>query len=201
MTFDTEKPVLISKYGKEYQDTEYNGAPARIFYDGAIRDEGGLFLARHPEGHVITSEDASALRARGVDKNQRLLGEGLANAAMKAGKGNGAPLGKGDAVRYMGERLGAILFESKRDGDSINAARAIGEMSPMKHEKGSQQQAAQPAPVQQTVIAVLLQRITADDVLDAEILDAAAESVGQQRDDPASGGGGEDSGEKSGGAG
>ena len=146
------------------------GSEARLYDDGAIRNEKGYFLKKHPKGATITSEIASEYRARTIAKQQEYAMMGVANAMMKHSNLK-YPVGTGEAWMIATEKVAEALFSDKYR-DRSDALRVLADVTPSKYDKSTviQQQQAQPA--QQTnVIAVFLQQL-AHKESDADIIDA-----------------------------
>lgn len=165
---------MTARDGSEvtYETIEYKGNEARLYPDGAIRNAKGHWLARHPDGNIITPENASALRARGIELRQEAAAQGIANFVMKR-NGDGLIVGKVSAWAAAAERMTDIMFTGKH-GDGVNAFRALSDVTPSKYDKGSQQQqAAAPVQVQVDIVAVLLSHVVdKDSYLKHEAIDA-----------------------------
>lgn len=56
-----------------YEVIEHDGQPARLYPDGAIRNERGHFIVQHPQAHTITTEDARAIGARKQERKRAIL--------------------------------------------------------------------------------------------------------------------------------
>ena len=56
-----------------YEVIEHEGQPARLYPDGAIRNERGHFIVQHPQAHTITTEDARAIGARKQERKREIL--------------------------------------------------------------------------------------------------------------------------------
>ena len=146
------------------------GSEARLYDDGAIRNEKGYFLKKHPQSVDFTSDTASKHRARTIAKQQEYAMMGVANAMMKHSNLK-YPVGTGEAWMIATEKVAEALFSDKYR-DRSDALRVLSDVTPSKYDKSTviqQQQAPQPA--QTNVIAVFLQQL-AHKESDADVIDA-----------------------------
>ena len=170
----------MSKDPVKYKMITYKEQPARLYPDGSIRNAKGHWLAKHPDGNVITVETASALRARAIEKRQEAAAQGIANHVMSKGIGNGL-IGPTTAWAMASERIAGILFDGE-DRDSIQAMRVLADVTASKYDKTTQAPAQQqPAANNQTLIAVFLQQVAGDSApqdTEQDVIDAVATESG-----------------------
>ncbi|MCP4141670.1 MAG: hypothetical protein GY755_15585 [Chloroflexi bacterium] len=164
---------MATRDGKEatFEMIEYNGQDARLYPDGAIRNEKGHFLAKHPKGATITSENASELRARAIQQRQEAAAYGIANSIQK-NKGLQYPVGPVDAWVLAAEQVTDGLFSDKYR-DRTDAMRVLADITPSKYDKTMQiQQQSAPEQAQINLVAVFLQQISDEEsAIDAEIVE------------------------------
>lgn len=106
-----------------WEPTEYNGQPARLYPDGSIRNEKGHFLVQHPEAHTITTADAATLAQRKHErKRERIQAGALAAVREKLpDKFDGAG---DDWIEAVAEAV-AYKALDKLDPKQVDAARFL----------------------------------------------------------------------------
>lgn len=161
---------------KKYELIKHNGADARLYPDGSIRNEKGHWLAKHPAGKDnFTPEIAATYRARATHDRQQAAMHGVANAIQK-GRGIGMPLGTTEAWAMATEQVADGLFSDKYR-DRTDAMRVLGDITPSKYDKTAQpaaqtQQAAAPAQQLAVFLQVVAGKSDDDSTIDAVIVES-----------------------------
>ncbi|MCP3894078.1 MAG: hypothetical protein GY706_05545 [Bacteroides sp.] len=144
-----------------------------MYSDGAIRTEKGYLVKPHPKGaDPITSENSGTLRARAIQQRQEAAAQSIAAVVTERSIGNRL-IGKADAWGVLAGQMAGLVYDADKDGDKINAFRALSDVTPAKYDKTMQiQQQSAPEQAQINLVAVFLQQISDEaGAIDAEIVE------------------------------
>lgn len=77
----TQTPHKAQDADPGYEIIEYKGEPARLYPDGAIRDEKGYFLEQHPGANIFDSEGGRQAALKRWDRKRAEFARGVVEGA------------------------------------------------------------------------------------------------------------------------
>ncbi len=161
-------PMKTEDIKPKYEVIEYEGKPARLYPDGAIRNEKGHWLAQHPGAVPITHENARELQAR----RWMLATERTAQWITKEAQSIDPDIRDvADAHAFMWSKQYTTIIDSDkpRTDDAERVSQAMGTM-PRNADLRQTQQAGLPMPQGDDLVMIVMRRRLDAGVVDGEVI-------------------------------
>lgn len=162
-------PLKTDEIKPKYEVIEYEGKPARLYPDGAIRNERGHWLAAHPAGHTITQADARELR----DKGYRMAQEAIREAVMREIEGIAdIPVNTPESAYafVVGKQTIALIDSDKPRFDDVERLGQLMGTVERPRDRQQTQQAGLPIPQGDDLVMIVMRRRLDAGVVDGEVI-------------------------------